>query len=89
MNQQLLNAIIFLYASSGIVSFVAYLPTIKDLWRGHPSANVPSYILWTACFAVASLYGFFILHDLLFNIVTNLQLLACAIILLLRLRLKK
>jgi hypothetical protein len=34
-----------------------------------------------------SLYGIFVLHDLIFIIVINLQLLACIIVLLLRLRL--
>ena len=89
MQQTLLNTLIVLYATTGGISIIAYLPTIIDLWQGKSSANTPSYILWTFCGAIASLYGIFILHDFLYNIVTGLNFLSCATILILRLRLSK
>ena len=89
MGQAALSVLIVLYATSGMISFIAYLPTLRDLLHGKSSANAPSYVLWSACNVIAQLYGIFILHDLLFNIVTALQLIACASILILRLRLPK
>jgi hypothetical protein len=47
-----------------------------------------TYIVWTSTTIVTSLYWLFILQNLIFNIVINLQVLACLIILILRLRLK-
>jgi len=52
---------------------------MKDLWRSHPSANVQTYIIWTLTTLVASLYAIFVVKDLLFIIVVNLQLTACIV----------
>ncbi len=89
MHPSLLAFLTVLYGATGAVSLAAYFPTLRDLWHRKSSANGPSYILWTACNVVALLYGFFILKNLLFIIVTGFQLLACSAILILRLRLPK
>ena len=75
------------YSVAGIITFLGFMPTMKDLWYQKPSANVQTYIVWTFTTLVTSLYGFFILQDLVFNVVINLQLLACVIVLFLRIRL--
>lgn len=89
MKEIFIYALTLLYAIGGLVSFIGYLPTIKDLWKKHPSANASTYAIWTITLVFTSLYGFFVLQNLVFNIVVNLQLAACSIILVLRLRLKK
>ena len=89
MKEAFLTALTVLFGLGGIVTFVGFFPTIRDLWNRKPSANAISYWAWGGTTLVTSLYGIFILHDLAFNIVINLQLLACIIVLVLRLRLPK
>ena len=74
------------YVAGGVVSLIAYWPTIQDLVLGKKSANITSYLLWTICTGVAFLYSLFILPDLFFIIVSGINFLACAIILILGLR---
>ena len=84
MTNWLLGIIIVAYAVSGIVSTIAYVPTIVDLWhRKRMSANISSYVLWTLCGAVTLLYAVFVLPDTLFIIVSALGFASCAIILIL------
>ncbi len=74
--------LILAYASVGVVATIGYIPTIKDLWLyKKPSANNNSYIIWTACSGITFLYSLFILHDLLFRIVSGLNFVSCALIL--------
>jgi len=61
---------------------------MKDLWNKKPSANISTYVVWTITTFFTSLYAIFILKDLVFIIVVNLQLLACLLVLILRIRLK-
>jgi len=89
MQQTLLTILTVLYGAGGIVTFAGSLPTIRDLWNGKPSANATTYWAWGATTFITSLYGFFILDNFVFNIVINLQLLACVIVLVLRLRLPR
>ena len=84
----ILTIITFLYASTGIIATIGYLPTIKDLTKKIASANIHSYIIWTFCSGIAFLYAFLIISDLLLEIVTGLNFVACAIILIMALRLK-
>lgn len=88
MSDNFIYILTAVYGVSGIITFLGFLPTIKDLWHKKPSANSHTYYVWTATTFVASLYGFFILQNLMFNIVINLQLTACITVLALRLRLK-
>jgi hypothetical protein len=70
------------YAASGIISTLAYWPTIKDLHHHKkPSANSTSYILWTATAFITLLYSLLVLPDLLFQFVSGANFAACAIIL--------
>lgn len=84
----LLIIISFLYAGTGIVATIGYLPTIIDLLKGKESANIPSYIIWTLCSFITVLYAFFVIADLLLEIVTGLNFLSCTLIWILALRVK-
>jgi uncharacterized membrane protein len=78
----------FLYATTGIIAILGYLPTIKDLIKKVASANISSYLIWTFCGTVSFLYALLILKDQLVEIVTGLNFISCLIILLLALRIK-
>jgi hypothetical protein len=88
MEQYFIYIITFTYSIGGIVTFAGFFPTIKDLWKGKPSANLHTYVIWSLTTFFASLYAIFVVKDLVFSLVVNLQLVACLIVLILRLRLK-
>ncbi len=87
MEKYFFLALTSLYSIWWIITFLWFVPTMKDLRNKKPSANITTYIVWSATTLFTSLYGIFILKDLVFIIVINLQLLACLIVLILRLRL--
>ena len=90
MKELLLQVLTIAYASVGVIGFIAYWPTIKDLYyHKKASANVTSYLLWTATTGIAFLYSLFILPDFLFRIVSGINFGACALVLLLSIKLKK
>ena len=89
MKEILLKVLILSYGATAIVDTIAYWPTIKDLWRKKPSANIHSYILWTTTTGIAFLYSLFVLPDLLFRIVSGMTFFANMLILFLSFRLKK
>jgi hypothetical protein len=89
MKQTFLTILTILYGAGGIVTFLGFLPTIKDLWVKKPSANITTYLVWTVTTFITSVYGLFILQNLVFNVVINLQLFACLVILVLRFRLNR
>ena len=70
------------------MTFTGFFPTMKDLWRGKPSANIYTYIIWALTTFITALYAMFVVKDLVFSVVINLQLAACLIVLILSLRLK-
>jgi hypothetical protein len=74
------------YGSVGIIGIVAYWPTVKDLIRKKPSANTSSYFIWMATSLITLLYSLFVVHDLLFQLVSGAYLIANGTIFLLRLR---
>ncbi len=88
MKENLIYILTFLYGLGGIITFVGYFPTIKDLWNKKASANIHTYLIWTITMFITSLYGFFVIKDLMFILVVNLQFLSCAFILALSLRIK-
>ena len=82
MNELLLQIIVFAYACTAVIATIGYIPTIKDLWLDKKkSANISSYVIWTVSSAISFLYALFVLPDLLFQIVSGLGFLSCAIIL--------
>lgn len=87
MNEWVLYLVSAAFAVSGTVSFLAYFPTIIDLWRGKPSANVASYLLWASTATAASAYAHVVLGDMLAIVAADLQTLACVTILVQRWRL--
>ncbi len=88
MEQYFIYTLTFLYSIGGLVTFAGFFPTMKDLWKGKPSANVYTYTIWTSTTFITSLYAIFVVKDLVFSLVINLQLAACLTVLILRLRLK-
>ncbi len=84
----ILIIIAFLYASTGIIATVGYIPTIRDLTKKIASANINSYIIWTFCSCITFLYALLVISDLLLEIVTGLNFASCTIILILALKLK-
>ncbi len=89
MKELLLQILIFSYASLAIIETIAYWPTIKDLYyHKKQSANTKSYMLWTGTNGIALPYAIFILPDTLFRIISGLSFSACAIILILSLKLE-
>jgi len=88
MEINFINILTITYSIAGMVTFTGFIPTIRDLYHQKPSANISTYTIWTITTLITSLYGFFVLKDLVFNIVYNLGLIACITILIMRLRLK-
>lgn len=89
MKELLLWVLTIAYGGVGIIGLIAYWPTIRDLYyHKKPSANIPSYIMWTGTTAIAFLYSLFILPDLLFIIVSGINFAACALVLFLSVRLR-
>jgi len=89
MREFLLQALTFAYGGVGIVAFIAYFPTIRDLYHHKKaSANISSYILWTVTGGTSFLYSLFVLQDLLFRFVSGLSFIACMIVLILSVKLK-
>jgi len=78
----------FLYAGTGVVATIGYLPTIRDLLKGKKSASILSYIIWTSCAFVVFLYAIFVVSNLLLEVVTGLNFICCALIWILAFRLK-
>jgi len=76
----------FLYSIGGIITFLWFVPTMKDLRHGKPSANISTYIIRAITTLFTSLYAIFIIKDITFIVVINAQLIACLIVLWLALR---
>jgi uncharacterized protein with PQ loop repeat len=77
-----------LYSIGGTISLMAYIPTIRDLWQGKPSANISSYMVWSMSSFFSVLYGYFVLQDLLFNVMTTINFVVCLLVLALVIRLR-
>lgn len=88
MEENLLHLLTLIYGICGIVTFAGFIPTMIDLWKKKPSANIPTYITWTTTMFFTTLYAVFINKDLVFIGVASAQLFACFIVLVLRIRLK-
>ena len=90
MESIILGILSLLYLATGIIVFVGYFPTIKDLYKHKKkSANLTSYIIWAFTATISTLYSIFILPDLFFIIVSGLNLFAVLIILILTIGLNK
>jgi hypothetical protein len=89
MKEILVWALTVSYGATGIIGLIAYWPTIKDLYYyKKPSANIASYVVWTATSGIAFLYAVLILPDWLFIIVSGFNFAACGLVLGLSIRLK-
>lgn len=89
MNNTFTSALTILYAISGIISLLAYAPTMKDvLIHKKKSANRSSYILWTFTTLVGFLYCIFLVPDLMVTALYGLSFIACLIILIASIRIE-
>ena len=82
-----IKIIILLYACTGIISSLAYLPTVRDQLHGKRSATTSSYSIWVLTGFVSFLYAFVVIQDFLLTAVNALSFILCVIILILALRL--
>ncbi len=90
MKELLINALTVAYGVTGLVTLIGYWPTITDLCvRKKASANISSYMLWTATNGISFLYAIFVLPNLLLRIVTGTNFLACLIVLILSVSLSR
>jgi len=87
MNETFIYILTAIYGICGVVTFAGFVPTMIDLWRKKPSANISTYALWTITMFFTTLYALFINKDLVFIGVASAQLFACFVILVLRIRL--
>lgn len=86
--ETIITIITYLYAITGIISIIGYLPTIRDLTKNVASANLNSYVIWTFCTAIAFLYALLVISDLLLEIMIGLNLVCCIAITMLALKVK-
>jgi len=68
---------------------MAYLPTIRDLWKEIPSANFITYFLWFLYYLISVLYGIFVIHDWIFIMITGLDTLLLLWIVILIIKVKR
>lgn len=87
MSQLLLNILTLAYGVGGVVTLLGYIPTVRDLYNGKPSANLITYLIWLVTTFIATLYGLFVIKDAIYLLVVGLQLVACLIITVMRFRL--
>ena len=84
-----IGALTALYGISGVISLIAYFPTVKDLWKGIPSANFITYFLWFVYYLISVLYGIFVLKDSIFIVVSGLDTLILFLIVILIVRVQR
>jgi len=48
MKENLIYILTFIYGIGGIITFTGFIPTMIDLWKKKPSANIITYIVWSA-----------------------------------------
>jgi hypothetical protein len=84
-----LFTIALLYAASGIINTLGYVPTMRDLRRKIASANIYTYLIWTFSQAIAFAYASLVVDDFLLKLITGLNFVCCAIIVALAYRLQK
>jgi hypothetical protein len=78
------------YSIGGFICLVAYWPTIKDLYiHKKPSANNTTYAMFIFYAASAFLYSIFVLPNLLFSVMSAVNLICCTVVLVLNLKLTK
>lgn len=77
-----------LYASSGIISTIGYTPTIKGLLKQIPCADLRSYLIWVLTTTISFIYASVVITDPLLMLLTGMDMVLCATILILIIRLK-
>jgi hypothetical protein len=90
MHELIIQTLSFCYSIGGVICLIAYWPTIKDLYiHKKPSANNATYAMFIFYAASAFLYSIFVLPNLLFSVMSAINLLCCTVVLVLNLKLTK
>ena len=89
MDVSVIQIIALTYGVVGIISLMAYWPTIRDLLNKKPSANTESYVIWGFTTFVTFMYSIFVLPDFLFRMISGLNFLICVTIAILSVHLKR
>ncbi len=90
MKPVLSQSLAIMYGCSGIIGFIAYWPTIRDLSKyKKQSANLISYFIWGITTGITFLYALFMITDILFKIISGINFGACLTILVLSKSLSK
>ncbi len=66
-----------LYLAAGIIGNVGYIPTIRDLWRLKPAANLYSYTVWSLTSLLVFVYAVVVNGDRLFIALSCMTLCLC------------
>lgn len=88
MSQLLIQILSLAYSAGGVICLIAYWPTIKDLAiHKKPSANNATYAMFIFYAASAFLYSIFVLPNVLFSVMSAINLLCCTVVLVLNMKL--
>ena len=75
-----------LYLGAGVAANLAYLPTIRALWKMEPAANLQSYVIWVFTSGIVSAYAIVVNGDRLFIALSCFGFFCCALVLALEIR---
>lgn len=71
MPENIIYLITILYASAWFIALAWFLPTLRDLFiERKNSANALTTMTWAATNGIATLYGYFVVEDLLFTCIS-------------------
>ncbi len=78
-----------LYATTGVIGIIGYIPTLKEVIIKHKPINIPSYLIWSFCNIIGLLYAIFVISNFLLGIVMGSNLFFCSLILILSISIRK
>ncbi len=74
MSETTLSFLTILYASAWVIALLWFFPTLKDLFiKRKNSANPLTAVTWATTNGIATLYGYFVVNDLLFTLISWLS----------------
>lgn len=60
-----------MYAASGVIMVAAYIPNIIEMLKIDESeSSILTWFIWYLSSCVAILYGWFVLHDVIFTMIS-------------------
>ena len=89
MTEVLLKLLVMAYIVAEIFVVLNYISSIKELWlRKKMKTSFKSSLIWTFFWGITFLYSLIIFPNLLFIIISGLNFISCALILVLSISLK-